>query len=165
MRVEDEVEGGSAMYVLLFNIAGLAIVGWGLMIFLPKLTLTRWLASTAAFPVALAVLYVVGVVPLFLAAGPGIMRDFGSPDGVIGLLAQPDAALIVWIHILVFDHLVGIIIYRDNMRERVVALPLQSVILFLALMFGPAGFLLYYTLRVARKRGPEIGDAGRQPAL
>lgn len=152
------------MYVWLFNVAGLATLGWLLMVLAPKLSLTRWLATTAAFPVALAVLYVAGVVPLVIAAGPGIILDFGSPDGVIALLAQPDVALIAWIHILVFDHLVGIVIYRDNMREKIVGLPLQSLILFLTLMFGPAGFLVYYLLRVARRRGPAIGDASATSA-
>lgn len=145
------------MYVLLFNLAGIAIVGWALMIFLPGWSVTRRIADWIAFPVYLAVLYVVGVLPLVVAAGPGIIGDFGSVGGVLGLLADPDVALIVWIHILVFDHLVGVFIYRDNMRERVVPLPVQSVVLFLTLMFGPAGFLLYYALRVARGRGPTIG--------
>jgi hypothetical protein len=72
-----------------------------------------------------------------------------------------DAKMIVWIHILVFDHLVGIFIYRDNMRRRVVSLPVQSLVLFLTLMFGPAGFLLYYSIRVAKGHGPAIGEALR----
>lgn len=62
---------------------------------------------------------------------------------MVRLLANADAALVVWIHILVFDQLVGVFIYRDNMRERVAPLPVQSAILFLTLMFGPAGFLVY----------------------
>jgi hypothetical protein len=87
------------------------------------------------------------------------MREFGSAEGVVRLLTGADAALIVWIHLLVFDHLVGVFIYRDNMRVLVVSLPVQSLVLFLTLMFGPAGFLLYYVIRVARKHGPAIGEA------
>ncbi|MGH7563357.1 MAG: ABA4-like family protein [Gemmatimonadota bacterium] len=147
------------MYESLFGFAALALVGWALMIFLPGWSVTRRIASWAVFPVYLAVLYVLGVVPLVVAAGPGIVRDFGSPEGVVGLLANADVALVVWIHILVLDHLVGVLIYRDNMRERVAPAPVQSVILFLVLMFGPAGFLLYYALRVVRGRGPAIGGA------
>jgi hypothetical protein len=44
------------------------------------------------------------------------------------------------------------------------ALPVQSLILFLTLMFGPVGFLVYYALRIARGRGPAIGDAGTRAA-
>jgi len=146
------------MYVLLFNLAGPAIAGWALMIFLPSWSVTRWIARSAAFPVYLAALYVIGVVPLVVAAGPGIIGDFGSAEGVVRLLGSADAALVVWIHILAFDQLVGVMIYRDNMQTRVVPLPVQSVVLFLTLMFGPAGFLVYYVIRVARKRGPALGE-------
>ncbi|MDQ3804482.1 MAG: ABA4-like family protein, partial [Acidobacteriota bacterium] len=139
------------MYVALFNAAGLAILAWALLIFLPKWRVTRLVARTEIFPVFLAVLYAVGVVPLLVEAGPGVMRDFGSAEGVTRLLARQDVALVAWIHILCFDQLVGLYIYRDNMERRHVPLVVQSVLLFLTLMFGPAGFLLYYLLRLARR--------------
>jgi ABA DEFICIENT 4-like len=138
------------MYILLFNLAGPAIVGWALMIFLPAWPVTRWIAARAVFPAYLAVLYVIGVVPLVIAAGPRIMLDFGSADGVLRLLANPGVALIAWIHILAFDQVAGLLIYRHNMRHRTVSLAAQSVILFLTLMFGPAGFLAYYLACAAR---------------
>ena len=147
------------MYVLLFNLTNAAMIGWALMIFLPRAQITTWIARTAVFPVYLAALYVIGVVPLLVASGPGIMREFASADGVVRLLAGADAALIVWLHLLVFDHLVGILIYRDNMRIHAMSLPVQSLVLFLTLMFGPAGFLVYYVIRVVRKHGPAIGEA------
>ena len=152
------------MHVLLFNLAGVAIVGWALMILVPAWSVTRRLAEWAVFPAALAVIYIVGVVPLLVAAGPGIIAEFGSADGVIRLLADPNTALVVWIHLLVFDHLVGVVIYRDNMRTRVVPLPVQSVLLFLTLMFGPAGFVTYYAIRVARGHGPAIGGTAASQA-
>lgn len=151
------------MYIVLFNIAGVAMFGWALMIFLPNWDPTRHLVEWAAFPALLALVYIIGMVPLLLAAGPGIMLDFGSAPGVQGLLADADIAMVVWIHILAFDHLVGVFIYRDNMREGVVPVPVQSLILFLTLMFGPAGFLVYYTIRLARKKGPAIGDSPPTP--
>ncbi len=140
-------------YSTLFTLAGIGILGWALMIFLPKRV-----ARSAAFPIYLSVLYLAGVVPLVVSAGPGIVMKFGTATGVISLLSDADVALIAWIHILVFDQFVGLLIYRDNMRERLIPVALQSVILFLTLMFGPAGFLLYYLIRVARKRGPFVGD-------
>lgn len=138
------------MYVALFNVAGWAVLMWALLIFLPKWRVTRLLASREVFPVFLSVLYVVGVAAALSATGLGAVRDFGSAEGVTRLLARQDVALVAWIHILAFDQLVGHHIYRDNMEHRYVPLVVQSVILFLTLMFGPAGFLVYYLLRLAR---------------
>jgi hypothetical protein len=139
------------MYVRLFDLAGIAIIAWLLLIFLPKWRVTRFVARTAAFPVFICVLYVVGVVPLLMETGPGVMRDFGTAEGVTRLLKRQEVALIAWIHILAFDQLVGLFIYRENMERRYVPLPVQSFILFLTLMFGPAGFLAYYILRLLRR--------------
>ena len=135
------------MYVLLFDLAGYAIFAWLLLIVLPAWKVTRWIAETAVFPVFISVLYVVGIAPLLMRTGPGIMADFGSAEGVTRLLANPDIALVAWIHILAFDQLVGLMIYRENMQHRYVPLPVQSVLLFGTLMFGPIGFLTYYVLR------------------
>ena len=141
----------------LFNIAGLAIVGWLLMIFLPAWGVTRRLVKWTAFPALLSAIYAIGVVALLGRTGLGVVADFGTAEGVIGLLAKPDVALIAWIHILAFDHLVGVVIFRDNLRHRVVSLPVQSVLLFLTLMFGPVGFGLYWSARVAGGHGGAIG--------
>lgn len=147
------------MYPTLFELAGIAILGWALLILLPGWKVTRWFGKTAAFPIYLSVLYVVGIIPLVVAAGPGIMQDFGSVQGVLGLLEDPELALIAWIHILAFDHLIGVLIYRDNMRHRFVPLPLQSVFLFFTLMLGPVGFVSYWVVRRLRKgRGEGSGD-------
>jgi hypothetical protein len=147
------------VYPTLFQLAGIAILGWALLIFLPGWKVTRWFARTAVFPVYLSLLYVVGIVPLVVEAGPGIMQDFGSVQGVLGLLENPDVALIAWIHILAFDHLIGVLIYRDNMEHRFVPLPLQSVILFFTLMLGPVGFIAYWVIRVVRAGRVESGLA------
>lgn len=53
----------------------------------------------------------------------------------------------------------------DPRRERttsVIPLPIQSLLLFVTLMFGPAGFLTYWLIRIARSRGSDLGgDAAR----
>jgi hypothetical protein len=143
------------MYVTLFNLAGPAIFAWLLLIFLPKWRVTQWLARTAIVPALLAVLYVVGIATLIADSGFGFARDFGSAEGVTGLMARQDVALVAWIHILVFDQLVGLFIYRDNIHHRYVPLPVQSVILFLTFMFGPVGFITYYVARLAKTRSLE----------
>ena len=139
-----------SMYVTLFNIAGLAAPAWLLLIFLPKWKFTRWLASSAIIPALISLIYLAGVGLLVTANGFAFMRDFGSAEGVTRLLARQDVAMVAWIHILAFDQLVGLMIYRDNMEHRYVPLPIQSVILFFTFMLGPVGFLAYYVLRHLR---------------
>ena len=140
------------MYETLFQFAGFAAPAWFLLIFLPKWSGTRWLARSAIVPVAICVLYVVGVVVLISGSGLGFMRDFGNVEGVTRLLTRPEVAIVAWIHILAFDQLVGLFIYRDNMHHRYVPLVVQSVILFFTFMLGPLGFLAYYLIRAARTR-------------
>jgi uncharacterized membrane protein len=135
------------MYVALFNLAGIAMLGWLLLIVLPAWKVTRWIAESALFPVFLSTVYLLGIVPLLMQTGPGIMSDFGSAEGVTRLLQNQDVALVAWIHILAFDQVVAMMIYRENMQHRYVPLPVQSVLLFATLMFGPVGFLGYYVLR------------------
>jgi hypothetical protein len=135
----------------LFALSGPAIIAWVLLIFLPGWRVTRWLAASGLFPAYLAVLYLVGILPLMAADGGGVMQDFTTAEGVVRLLGRPEGALIAWIHILVFDQVVGHLIYLDNMRHRYVPLPVQSLLLFLTLMFGPVGFLGYYAIRALRR--------------
>jgi hypothetical protein len=80
------------------------------------------------------------------------MADFGTADGVLGLLRTEAVGLVAWIHILAFDQVVGHLIYRDNMKHRFVPVVVQSVILVLVFMLGPLGFLLYWLIRVVRGR-------------
>jgi hypothetical protein len=140
------------MYRTLFDLAGLAIIGWIPLIFLPLWRGTRRLAESAVFPAYLALLYVVGITAVLADMGPAIMGDFGNADGVLRLLQTEGLALVAWIHILAFDQVVGVLIYRDNMRYGYVPTWLQSIILVVTLMLGPVGFLTYYILRIRRRR-------------
>src|SRR5688572_9559337 len=153
------------MYAALFNLAGFAIVAWLLLILLPVWKVTRWIAETAIFPVFLAVIYIIGIIPLVVQAGPGMISDFGSAEGVLRLLADPNVALIAWIHILTFDQVVALHIYRDNLQHRWVSLPVQSVILFFTLMLGPVGFLAYHTIRAVRRRRAAAGEPAAPPQV
>jgi hypothetical protein len=142
------------LYPTLFNIGGLVVLPWAVMILLPTWRGTRWLASTGIVPAFISVLYVIGIVALISQAGFGFIRAFGTADGVAALMAEPSIALVAWIHFLAFDQLVGIFIYRDNMHHRYVPIPVQSLILFLTFMLGPLGFLSYYLIRWARAGSP-----------
>lgn len=140
------------MYRTLFDLAGYAIFAWLLLIFLPGWRITRRIAESAVFPAYLAVLYVIGLVAVLREIGPGFMADFGSATGVLGLLTQESIAIVAWIHILAFDQVVALVIYRDNMRHRFVPVPVQSAIMAATLMLGPVGFLTYWLIRLLRTR-------------
>ena len=67
------------------------------------------------------------------------------------LFTSPTAVLGGWIHYLVFDLFVGAWIVRDARRESInhwLTVPL----LFITLMAGPAGLMLYLLLRLALRR-------------
>lgn len=128
---------------------GVALIGWALMILAPAWRVTRWLVRQELFPVFLVLLYATGLLAIVFT-GPSVSWDFGDVDNVLGLLAREDVALVAWIHILAFDHLVGVVIFRDNEAHRHVPLIAQSLILFITLFFGPLGYLVYYLVRLAR---------------
>lgn len=156
------------MYRTLFELAGLAVVGWLPLILFPRWRVSVWLGRSFAGPVYLSLLYLIGIVPIVVAAGPRIMADFGNLAGVLSLLAREEVALIAWIHILAFDQLVGLLIYRHNMQHGTVPLPVQSVILFLCLMFGPVGFLTYgalYLLLRGRRGESSPGNGEAHPPV
>jgi hypothetical protein len=62
------------------------------------------------------------------------------------LLGSPAGATIAWVHFLAFDLFVGRWIYLES-HERQVNPWLMAPVLFLTLMLGPAGFLLYLMVR------------------
>ncbi|OFW37342.1 MAG: hypothetical protein A3F70_16685 [Acidobacteria bacterium RIFCSPLOWO2_12_FULL_67_14] len=141
--------------------AGLGIIGWALLIFLPTWRPTRALAGSAFFPIYIAILYAFGVGALFMEYGFGFVADFGTAEGVTRLLARPEIAIVAWIHILAFDQAIGLAIYRENMRRHYVPIPVQSVILFLTLMFGPLGYLAFVLARVGRLGTQAFGGSAR----
>lgn len=137
-------------YQILFQITGLAIVGWFLLILFPTWRFSRRLADSQFFPIFISVFYAFGVGALLMERGPGFIADFGTDAGVTRLLAQPEVALVAWLHILAFDQVLGLMIYRENMRRRFVPIPVQSALLFLTLMFGPLGYLAWMLVRVGK---------------
>lgn len=129
----------------LFQFANLAVLPfWALLIFLPRWTWTRRIVAQPYFLLPWAVLYVILVVPGLLDVLPTLLQP--TLESVSALLGKPEAALIGWIHFLVFDLFVGRWIYLES-RERNLSVWLISPILFLTLMLGPAGLLAYLTVR------------------
>ncbi|HYG81307.1 MAG TPA: ABA4-like family protein [Pyrinomonadaceae bacterium] len=143
----------------LFKLSGLLVLPfWALMIFLPRWRVTRRLMSSPFVAAAPAVIYAALVVPRL----GEVWRAVSSPElyGVAALLGSPAGATIAWLHFLAFDLFVGRWAYLDG-RERGVSAWLMAPVLFLTLMLGPFGFLLYLVVRSAAGGFPARAGAAR----
>jgi hypothetical protein len=67
-------------------------------------------------------------------------------SGVAALLGSTAGATIAWMHFLAFDLFVGRWVYLDS-RERGITAWVMAPVLYLTLMPGLCGFLLYFIVR------------------
>jgi Domain of unknown function (DUF4281) len=102
----------------------------------------------------LTLTYTVLIIPMMAGmidagAPPGAAGgtpDFNTLAGVMALFDSKGGTTIGWIHYLAFDLFVGIWVSRNADRRGIHRL-VQIPVLFLTLMFGPIGLLLYLILR------------------
>lgn len=121
----------------------LAFAGWAVLMLLPG---WRDGGSVVLFAgvVLLALIYAVLLVrALRQKREPGASRPgFTTLKGVLALLANPQAALAAWVHLLAFDLMVGLYIRNEG-----AALGISHWLLLpcyvLAMLFGPLGLLLF----------------------
>jgi hypothetical protein len=127
----------------LFSVANMiAAVSWLLLAILPR---RRWVTEVVTgkvVPALFAVLYIGLVVTVFGRAEGG----FSTLAGVAALFTNSWLLLAGWMHYLAFDLLIGTWEVRDA-QERGIPHLLVVPCLFLTFMFGPAGWLLYLTVR------------------
>src|SRR5215813_10324664 len=134
----------------LFKVSGFIVLPfWALMIFLPYWRVTKRLMSSLLVCAVPAALYAALVIPRFAEVWQAVSRP--ELSGIAALLGSPVGATIAWLHFLAFDLFVGRWIYLDG-RERGVPAWVMAPVLFLTLMLGPCGFLLYLIARHARGR-------------
>jgi hypothetical protein len=125
----------------------LALLGWLLLIFAGR---ARWAASLvlgALLPLLFAVVYA-GLLIGHLGDGGGSFRTLA---GVSTLFENHWLLLAGWVHYLAFDLFIGAWQVRDSQAlgiSRWIVIPCLA----LTFLFGPAGLLLYFLMRVARKR-------------
>jgi hypothetical protein len=135
----------------LFQIANLAPLPiWALWILAPRSGPSRALAGALWPWQALAALYLACLVVTLSGAGGGSgSPDLASLSGVMALFDDRWGALTGWVHYLCFDLFVGRWIMNDAPQGGYRLVP----VLFLTLMAGPVGLLLY---TVGRRffRGP-----------
>ena len=148
---------------LLFRLSNLLVLPfWVLMILLPRWRWTGRIMRSPFVSAAPTLLYAALVLPRLGAIWPAIARP--TLPGIATLLGSPEGATIAWVHFLAFDLFVGRWIYLDSQQRRVSPL-LTAPVLFLTLMLGPLGFLIYLVLRgVARSRETDKSGAQISPA-
>ena len=120
----------------------IALLSWLLLAALPG---RRWVTDVVtgkAVPALFAVVYIAIVATTF----GGAEGTFSNLAGVAALFSNQWLLLAGWLHYLAFDLLIGTWEARDA-RERGVPHLLLVPCLFLTLMFGPAGWLLYLGVR------------------
>jgi hypothetical protein len=130
---------------VLFRLSNLLVMPfWGLMILLPRWRWTLRITRSPFLSAAPALLYVALVLPRLITIWPAIARP--TLGGIATRLASPEGAAIAWVHFLAFDLFVGRWIYLDSQERRLSPL-LTAPVLFLTLMLGPLGFLIYLVIR------------------
>lgn len=135
-------------YFQFFNTS--ALIPWALLFFLPNWKGTQWMIRTK-LPIlifAAAYLTFLGIDMMSSTAGP---IDFSSFDSIRAAFGREAVMLVGWLHYLAFDLFVGMWELEDAQKLGIKHY-LVAPCLFLTLMFGPVGFLLYWLLRTIVQR-------------
>lgn len=129
-----------------------AMVGWVILIFLPRRW--PWLLALPRYiiPLGLSLLYAGLVMIHFFSAEGG---GFGSLAEVRALFTLDEALLAGWVHYLAFDLFIGgwIAVEADKLG---LARLVQAPILLATFMFGPVGFALFLLMRAGYVRKQEV---------
>src|SRR5262249_13143618 len=128
----------------------------------PNWRYTRRAMSSPWTAAPAAALYVALTAPRIAAILPAVARP--ELTAIASLLGTPVGATLAWAPFLAFDLLVGAWIYLDG-RERGVSVWLMGPILFLTLMLGPFGFLLYLLVRRVTGASANLNAAPVSQAL
>jgi hypothetical protein len=125
----------------------LAMLGWFILVFLPRGW--KWLNPIASMliPLILSVLYSFLIARYFFSAEGG----FDTLANVQQLFTYPAVALAGWVHYLAFDLFVGGVIAKQA-DEIGFSRLIQAPILLLTFMFGPFGYLLFMFIKAAMLR-------------
>lgn len=126
----------------LFAVANASVMPfWGLMIVAPYSGLSRRVVGPRWVLLWLPAAYAACIVPTLPVLGP-LFTEPPTLATVRGLLASDAGATVGWIHFLAFDLFVGRWILLDGTDRGLSAWALRPI-LFLTLMLGPIGLLMY----------------------
>lgn len=140
-----------AIYPLAFKIFSLIVVPfWLAMVFLPRWSVTRKVMGSLWTVCFFALPYALLQIPFYLSALPLFVR----PDlaKIQQLLGSETGATQAWLHFIAVDLFAGRWIYLDS-QERDVSPWIVGPLLFMTLMFGPAGLALYLLYRLIVRPG------------
>lgn len=137
----------------IFQLSSLLVMPfWLLIIVLPHWGWTRRIMASPWVVAPAALLYTLLVVPSLASLLPQLANpQLGT---IAALLGTPQGATIAWVHFLAFDLFVGRWAYLDS-RQRGTSAWIISPVLFLILMVGPLGLLLYLFVRLLPARAKE----------
>lgn len=148
----------------MFGLAGqAAMLGWLILIFLPRRPDSVWgpvLTAIPRFliPFGLSLLYAgLAMTRFFQVEGGG----YGSLDEVAVLLGDREMLLAGWVHYLAFDLFIGgwIAVEADKLgMTRLI----QAPILVLTFMFGPVGLALFLAMRAGYVRARDTAPIAQE---
>lgn len=128
----------------LFQIVNnMVLPGWLLLIIAPRWQWTEKLI-TGIIITLLALCYVYCIAQVFT---PGMIKSFGSLEGVMKLFTNETAVLAGWIHYLAFDLMTGLF-ETKNAQKHHINHGLVIPCLVFTFMFGPVGLLLFFVVRM-----------------
>ena len=133
---------------LIFKICNtVAPIGWLLMAIAPRWKWTKKIVLSGLFPLVLGLVYLT-LIAVFFGKSEG---DFSSLQGVSKLFENPFALTAGWIHYLAFDMFIGAWEVTDSQKHGISHF-LVVPCLFLTLMFGPIGLILYFVIRLIKTK-------------
>ncbi|MBV8518375.1 MAG: DUF4281 domain-containing protein [Acidobacteria bacterium] len=143
---------------LAFKLAfGLSVIGWIALFLRPRSRMVNYVFSGMMLPVAFAVLYTFLCIYYWHSASGSFLERFGSLDGTLRMFNQSKGLLFAgYVHYLAFDLFIGSWIARRATADKM-SYAVLFPCLFLTLVFGPAGLLLYRVI-VRARGGPMLDD-------
>lgn len=139
---------------LVFKFLNLAIIPfWVVLAFFPKSFFARNYLLNFRVLIFLSFLYAVFIIW-------GMMENFGGDGGMDSLehlrlaFLNDKVLTAAWLHYLVFDLFVGIWITKECLKYEV-STWIKLPFLFFTLMFGPIGFLGFFTYQKIKLSGKE----------
>lgn len=138
----------------IFTIANVwAMIGWLALAFAPrKPQVLALILYLSVFLLCLAYAILLGMLlGGWTDAGSASAGSFTTLAGVMALFSGQAAMLLGWVHYLAFDLFVGMWIARDA-DQKGFGRAVQWPVLFLTLMAGPLGLLIWLIVRDRRAR-------------
>ena len=123
------------------------IPAWTLLFFAPHAQITRKLVHSALVPLILGAAYFALLMSGTIYGQSAENAGMTSLGGVMALFSHPVGTLTGWTHFLIFDLFIGAWIVRD---AKTIGISHRTTLpaLFLTLVFGPTGLMVYLLERI-----------------